>query len=316
MADNQVTTRISKHCFLFIIVFSKPGKSPIQILNELSGYPGGSKVKIADKGSYGPPHEPLHVTCVSLENIGSFLGRAKSKQDAKQQGARLAIGFLQQLRFSWLQSGLGSTKKRTTTSAPASTKKSRPTLPENSKRETIINTAENSSTDENGHNVSAEVKPSKEEQIDMKTMASQVPAESLLDNEVSKAIYDAIMTQSSVFAPESIENLIERTSPANKAQFNPQDLWKYKEIAGFVLISDVDQSVKVLSLATGTKCISSEYISLYGDVVHDCHAEIVARRSLICVLYEQLQALLDNQLNGTSNFWTYFNLINFLFVFR
>lgn len=47
-------------------------------------------------------------------------------------------------------------------------------------------------------------------------------------------------------------------------------------------------SAEVVCLSTGTKCLSGNYLSLGGESLHDCHAEIVARRCLIKYFYKQL----------------------------
>lgn len=51
--------------------------------------------------------------------------------------------------------------------------------------------------------------------------------------------------------------------------------------------NDVD-SAQVICLATGTKCLSGNHLSLSGESLHDCHAEILARRCLIKYFYKQL----------------------------
>lgn len=55
--------------------------------------------------------------------------------------------------------------------------------------------------------------------------------------------------------------------------------------------SDVKEA-QVICVSTGTKCINGEYISDRGLALNDCHAEIVARRSLIRFLYSQLEYFL------------------------
>ncbi|RZF40214.1 hypothetical protein LSTR_LSTR011988 [Laodelphax striatellus] len=58
----------------------------------------------------------------------------------------------------------------------------------------------------------------------------------------------------------------------------------------------------VISLGTGTKCISGEHMSVSGAVINDSHAEIVARRGLCVYLYKQLLLLTDPELAPTSIF--------------
>lgn len=58
-------------------------------------------------------------------------------------------------------------------------------------------------------------------------------------------------------------------------------------------------SAKVVALGSGTKCIDAEYMNGEG-AVHDTHAEIVARRSLLVYFYDQLKMLYGESDSGAS----------------
>ncbi|XP_051797789.1 double-stranded RNA-specific editase 1-like isoform X2 [Acanthochromis polyacanthus] len=68
-----------------------------------------------------------------------------------------------------------------------------------------------------------------------------------------------------------------------------------KVLAGVVMTTGTDvKEAQVICVSTGTKCINGEYMSDRGLALNDCHAEIVARRSLIRFLYSQLEYFLSN----------------------
>ena len=63
-----------------------------------------------------------------------------------------------------------------------------------------------------------------------------------------------------------------------------------KVVAAFVMEDTLSSEVKVVSVGSGTRCITGDQMSLEGLVVNDSHAEVVARRSLMRFFYQQLAA--------------------------
>ncbi|GIY94369.1 double-stranded RNA-specific editase 1 [Caerostris extrusa] len=55
------------------------------------------------------------------------------------------------------------------------------------------------------------------------------------------------------------------------------------------------EDIKVISFATGTKCINGEHISMIGANLNDCHAEIISRRCLKDFFYTNLEYHITGQ---------------------
>ncbi|KAK2466380.1 hypothetical protein APHAL10511_002022 [Amanita phalloides] len=59
-------------------------------------------------------------------------------------------------------------------------------------------------------------------------------------------------------------------------------------LAAFFLSSQNWPTCKVISLATGTKCLPTTRFPKGGEALHDCHAEIVARRAALRWFLEEI----------------------------
>ena len=73
------------------------------------------------------------------------------------------------------------------------------------------------------------------------------------------------------------------------------EMFAVQVLAGFTMTCnpelvprEVGELAQVISLATGTKCISGGYLSSEGKSLNDCHAEVISRRSLLRFLYAEL----------------------------
>lgn len=71
--------------------------------------------------------------------------------------------------------------------------------------------------------------------------------------------------------------------------FKPSNAYQYTVLAAFVLTSP-SRAPKLVSLATGSKCLPQSRLPPLGDALHDSHAEVLARRGLIKWLYEEARA--------------------------
>lgn len=71
----------------------------------------------------------------------------------------------------------------------------------------------------------------------------------------------------------------------------------HKVIAGIVMTNGMSlENAKVVAIATGTKCIPNVNEDEDGTIVHDMHAEVLARRSFVRFLCNQLNAMLKSKL--------------------
>ncbi|XP_069041340.1 double-stranded RNA-specific adenosine deaminase isoform X2 [Lepisosteus oculatus] len=68
-----------------------------------------------------------------------------------------------------------------------------------------------------------------------------------------------------------------------------------RKILATIVMKKGDSLGTVVSLGTGNRCVKGEELSLKGDTVNDCHAEIISRRGFIRFLYSELMKGLESQ---------------------
>ena len=66
-------------------------------------------------------------------------------------------------------------------------------------------------------------------------------------------------------------------------------------VAAFVLENTKRQTLQIVSLGSGSKCIRGANLSDKGHALQDCHAEVVARRAFVGYLYEELFKLANQE---------------------
>ncbi|XP_036090747.1 double-stranded RNA-specific adenosine deaminase isoform X5 [Rousettus aegyptiacus] len=86
---------------------------------------------------------------------------------------------------------------------------------------------------------------------------------------------------------DQIAMLSHRCFNALTNSFQPSLLGR-KILAAIVMKKDSEDLGVVVSLGTGNRCVKGDSLSLKGETVNDCHAEIISRRGFIRFLYSEL----------------------------
>ncbi|XP_006976370.1 double-stranded RNA-specific adenosine deaminase isoform X1 [Peromyscus maniculatus bairdii] len=86
---------------------------------------------------------------------------------------------------------------------------------------------------------------------------------------------------------DQIAMLSHRCFNALTNSFQPSLLGR-KILAAIVMKRDPEDMGVVVSLGTGNRCVKGDSLSLKGETVNDCHAEIISRRGFIRFLYSEL----------------------------
>ncbi|XP_061586961.1 double-stranded RNA-specific editase B2-like [Cololabis saira] len=95
------------------------------------------------------------------------------------------------------------------------------------------------------------------------------------------------------FFAESIYHLVREKYLQLMGSYAATSQTHHKALAGIVMTRAFDlRSARVVSLATGTKCLDLDNMCDHGCTLSDCHAEVLSRRALVRYLYTQLELLL------------------------
>lgn len=86
---------------------------------------------------------------------------------------------------------------------------------------------------------------------------------------------------------DQIAMLSHRCFNALTNSFQPSLLGR-KILAAIIMKRDPEDMGVVVSLGTGNRCVKGDSLSLKGETVNDCHAEIISRRGFIRFLYSEL----------------------------
>lgn len=101
-----------------------------------------------------------------------------------------------------------------------------------------------------------------------------------------------------------VDDLVSRVHAQYDAlRFKPSSELQFTVLAAFVLSkpscdvgdsgsSELTTTWKVISIATGSKCLPTEKYPVKGDALHDSHAEVLSRRGAIRWMYEEIRRCL------------------------
>ncbi|KAJ2556980.1 hypothetical protein EV175_001639 [Coemansia sp. RSA 1933] len=104
--------------------------------------------------------------------------------------------------------------------------------------------------------------------------------------------------------PKTGKPTAKSASPASLSSGSKQK-HEWTVLAGFV-IQDTSSTtpgkdLECVSLGTGLKCQHRGQLSRFGDSLHDCHAEVIARRALLVFFINQLHSHLHSNNSSSSS---------------
>jgi hypothetical protein len=137
--------------------------------------------------------------------------------------------------------------------------------------------------------------------------SSKTEAQKLACDQTLRILYrESCTNEQSSLEFSTIHDYIAHRSVSTFQELNVNELLLgRKTLACMLMITDkqFDQA-RVISIGTGNGCLDETSLSYADDgtALHDCHAEILARRGLIRFLFEQIKQSKDNNTNHSSIF--------------
>ncbi|MPC43291.1 tRNA-specific adenosine deaminase 1 [Portunus trituberculatus] len=90
------------------------------------------------------------------------------------------------------------------------------------------------------------------------------------------------------FANKIVQLCISKYNSLKKTG-KPKNEAEWTLLSCFVQENQCSHKLKVVALGTGSKCIGSHQLPSTGDILHDSHAEVVARRAFVLYLITQVR---------------------------
>ena len=294
-------------------------RSPLMLFNET--FPS---TEFIVESATGPSHEPEFVMSASLEGV-KYEGRARSKKEAKQQIAENIL----RIKGLWpVQHGLANVEHNSVDGMILSS--TADVVKKQTREEMIVQAVTDG---RNPVSVVNQYHPEAKFRIvgDVGKSHSKVFTSELTLNDktflgngsnkkaanicaAARALFQLYgvihcTNNEDVSAPTDLEFLLPQPLADKIGEMVLQKLAQLSEstdtpnlrrkvLAGIVKTVQKGEEVvemDVISLGTGTKCISGGNISNSGLALNDCHGEVIARRGLCHYLYEQLDLALKGK---------------------
>lgn len=96
------------------------------------------------------------------------------------------------------------------------------------------------------------------------------------------------------FAKKAVKKLFEVYDSLPKNGKPTAD--EFTVLSGILLFDKATGYIEVVSIGTGTKCLSGTSLSSSGRILNDSHAEVIARRGLLIYLYDAIKRSLEGEI--------------------